>query len=482
MKKGILSFVFLASVVFGARAATVGSVTASQQWPWSTDVKVTYVLSDVSAPVDITVSANNGGTVLPIPAKAMKGDIYGISTSGNKTIVIDPIVAFGTAQAALTDLTITLAANDSPSEMTEAIYRIFDLNDGTHQDVTRAAILNGEWGAYETSYAAFDPDFRTDLDDVLIWTDVTNNPAYKTDKLVMRRIKAKNVVWQSGDPSNATHSNSDLTPQNWVKLTYDYFISIFETTQAQYKKIYGSLYGTECKYTDDPDSPSYPVNGTYRYYVYAHPGNGGTWNGVLSNEPIVFPTNTYVREVGGNTVCAKLWTKTGYEFNLPTGAEWEFACRGGNSTVLYTGESQTEAHIAKIAWYSANGGGKPHVVGSKPPNAYGLYDMLGNVMEHCNYKGNLSQGGISGTGASEEDPVVNPLGATNTTKDTHYWSVGYPCFEVDYGYFSRWMDGRAAARSGSFEWWAQRPFLGFRLVCPVTKKWGADWPNTILEE
>ena len=59
---------------------------------------------------------------------------------------------------------------------------------------------------------------------------------------------------------------------------------------------------------------------------------------------------------------------------LPTEAEWEYAARGGNSQPYY-------GVISKIAWYADNSGDAPHAVGTKQPNAYGLYDMLGNVSE-----------------------------------------------------------------------------------------------------
>ncbi len=67
-------------------------------------------------------------------------------------------------------------------------------------------------------------------------------------------------------------------------------------------------------------------------------------------------------------------TKNG--FRLPTEAEWEYACRAGG-----TGET---GDLDRMAWYAGNSGGKTHPVGEKEPNAWGLYDMRGNVAERCN--------------------------------------------------------------------------------------------------
>ncbi len=64
---------------------------------------------------------------------------------------------------------------------------------------------------------------------------------------------------------------------------------------------------------------------------------------------------------------------------LPTEAQWEYACRDGTTTRYYTGDS--EADLDRAGWYKENSKGKLHPVGEKEPNAFGLYDMHGNVME-----------------------------------------------------------------------------------------------------
>jgi formylglycine-generating enzyme required for sulfatase activity len=92
-----------------------------------------------------------------------------------------------------------------------------------------------------------------------------------------------------------------------------------------------------------------------------------------------------------------------YKYRLPTEAEWEYACRAGSTTAFANGD---EKDLTTIGWYRSNSGEKPHRVAQKDPNAWGLYDMHGNVWEWCQ----------DWFGDAQAESVTDPVGPTSGSK------------------------------------------------------------------
>jgi formylglycine-generating enzyme required for sulfatase activity len=109
------------------------------------------------------------------------------------------------------------------------------------------------------------------------------------------------------------------------------------------------------------------------------------------NHPVVLVSWT-----DAQVFCRWLSKKTGQDYRLPTEAEWEYACRGVRG--------EYGDNLDSIAWYEYNSGGRTHPVGSKRPNSFGLYDMLGNVWEWCGDRYSKSYYCVS--------PGSNPSGPT----------------------------------------------------------------------
>jgi formylglycine-generating enzyme required for sulfatase activity len=91
-----------------------------------------------------------------------------------------------------------------------------------------------------------------------------------------------------------------------------------------------------------------------------------------------FPVNS-LSQYAALMYCRWLYDKTGVFYRLPTEAEWEYACRAGSTTRYYFGDD--EQQLDNYAWFKNNSNNKFQKTGLKLPNAWGLYDMLGNVCE-----------------------------------------------------------------------------------------------------
>jgi formylglycine-generating enzyme required for sulfatase activity len=109
----------------------------------------------------------------------------------------------------------------------------------------------------------------------------------------------------------------------------------------------------------------------------------------------------------------------GRVYRLPTESEWEYACRAGSSTAYCFGEE--DARLGEYAWYGKNSGNKTHPVGQKTSNAWGLYDMHGNVWEWCSdWYGDYPSGSV-------RDPKGASTGSCRVDRGGSWYNVAANC-------------------------------------------------------
>ena len=215
-----------------------------------------------------------------------------------------------------------------------------------------------------------------------------SNKAYRTTHLVLRKIRAKNVTWTMGSVFESGR-HSDETAHT-VMLDHNYYIGVFPVTQSQWALL---------PVASGREAPSrFSLEGCRAM----RPVEQVDYNEIrTSDSQTANPNYFWPADPHPDSFLGLLRKKTGLSFDLPSEAEWEFACRAGtgegfwNNGKPYTSKTADDNLPGR---YSKNGGqidGKNPVfatcteehgtayVGSYEPNAWGLYDMHGNVYEWC---------------------------------------------------------------------------------------------------
>lgn len=161
-----------------------------------------------------------------------------------------------------------------------------------------------------------------------------------------------------GSPSKELGRSSDESQHN-VTISKGFWLGKYEVTQAQYK----AVMGTNLSYFVCNNNPVEEVN---------------WYNAMEFCEKLTAQEKTAGR------------LPEGYEYSLPTEAQWEYACRAGTTTALNNGKDLPDKYrcpnMDEVGWYWDNrdrGNLAAHPVGLKQPNAWGLYDMHGNIWEWC---------------------------------------------------------------------------------------------------
>ena len=219
---------------------------------------------------------------------------------------------------------------------------------------------------------------------------------WRTEYLVLRKIPAAGVVWRMGpnpyEPIDMSVENCKAS--RLVMLTEDFYLGVYEMTRRQNNAAQGWAGCTS--YGSARDTSGFQTQ-------------WAQWADEMANvKDIPVGRQSYYSLRGGRELPAEqTWPASGrkvfggslltmrnrlkVDFDLPTDVQWEFACRAGTSgqNYLNVDTRESSARLGEIAWYGANSSNAtyqacfPQPVGLKAPNAFGLYDMLGNSGEWC---------------------------------------------------------------------------------------------------
>jgi formylglycine-generating enzyme required for sulfatase activity len=200
-------------------------------------------------------------------------------------------------------------------------------------------------------------------------------PKEITNSIGMKLVLITKGTFMMGSPESEEGRKENET-QHKVTISKDYYLGVYEVTQAQYEKVMGK-------------NPSY------------------FQGAIVGNENANLPVENVSWD---DTVefCKKLSDlpeekKAGRLYRLPTEAEWEYACRAGSKAAYSFGANSKT--LGDYAWFGESSGSQTHPVGEKKANAWGLYDMHGNVWEWCSdWYGVYPKGAVS-------DPVGPPEGS-----------------------------------------------------------------------
>lgn len=437
----------LAAVADGT-VPTVSDITLEQD-KYTRKITVSYTLEN--GPAIVTASFATNGVALPAEFAAsefLEGDVDKVVDATDCSFTWDARGAWPDQKVKDFSVRLTARAVDDPPD-----YMVVDLMPNVEERVRYFNSTNDLPGG------------------------LFGNAAYRTTQLVMRRIRMKNVPWIMGSAATETKRTAAEEAQHVVTFTNDYWFSIFPVTQAQYTNALGSAFTFNFKVRGDmrpADSQSVPklrhcdvsANTFDEAYHYPHKPHDDSFIG-------------------------KLRLRTGIDFDLPGEAQWECACRAGtgssqwNNGVYFKIQTLHKKDDEAVglpgryqihskwndsssnysAWPAATDPdvGGTAIVGSYEPNAWGIYDMHGNVWEATlDYK----QNDITGTKFAHGEINANGANTLDGVAGTGFVFRGGNC-----GNNGEWFKARSAYRGfASSTLMQSTSIFGFRVICYGTLK------------
>lgn len=393
-KRNVFSCLFAVGVVLGASSATLTVNQVRQRYPWNGLVDIDYTIAleqgesfDADDDLEVLMIDKGGDTVVTNRANRFLQTPLPM-TAGSHRITWDANYDG-----------VTNYTDDAEFHLKidhyAATYMVIDISGGTTAEVYKVDFYNGV------------PANRF----------LSNE--YRGDKIVLRRIHPGSYV--AGSPTTEEGRNQQYAgkeTQHPVALSRPFYIGIFEVTQKQYQNVTGK----------DPST----YKGAYRPVetVTYDEVRGGNWPPSEEVGPGSFAgklaAKCKAKDADGN------YTLDVKGFDLPTEFQWEYACRAGTTGPRYsTGTNWGRWKETMTDVWGGYTDQKHTVVGCYEPNAWGLYDMLGNVYEWC--RDRLSDD--PATLKQYVDPKGNP--DPNTEKQVQRgggWSISLTSARAAYRY------------------------------------------------
>lgn len=270
---------------------------------------------------------------------------------------------------------------------------------------------------------------------------------YKTDKLVMRRVPAAGVEWYMGSPSSEygrqNVNTSSAETRHAVTLNEDYYIGVYPVTICQLYRFLGLAFSAE-----NANAAWQTRDGGYMSY--------NALRGSV-DEGVDWPT-TGIDKVGSESVLKKMRDKYKMTFDLPTEAQWEYACRAGTGTALNIGVAPADStELAKYRELVGHARAVSDVaVGMRTPNTWGIYDMHGTIAR------TWCRDWFAADLGSADDTVGNGP-ATGTTRVLR--GPSYGSYDNEIRSANRHKTGRDPSKTSTGSYSGD---IGFRLWLPVT--------------
>ena len=382
----------MAAMCFAAELK-VTNVQAVPRWPWNGKVDISYCIEyadfdENTMSITVKLHGYDKDKDVAMDVKTVSGDgiLSSVKPGGPYHLVWDASTDYPTLNSSSFHLGVQAVLSRTGGQAPNVNYMVVDLTTG------------------KTRYTNEAPDLTSDT--------------CRTTELWMRWIPAGTFTMGSPEDELGRDDRDGREVQHDVTLSKGYWMGIFEVTQKQWSLLTGS-------------NPSYYQGDTRPVECVSYNDIRGTEEGAG------WPSGGH--EVDAESFLGKLRSKTGLAFDLPTEAQWEYACRAGTTTALNSGKNLTETlvcpNMAEVGryWYNRSdgrGGYNEHTkVGSYLPNAWGLYDMHGNVYEWClDWYGNYPMSAVT-------DPQGSPAGSVRVLRGGRWYSGARGCRSAHRDYY-----------------------------------------------